>query len=92
MVVVCLVAPGGCEKVCKSLLEKPGEERQLGRPRHIWENNIKMDLREIELESANWSLYLERSVRGPKYPQAYGDVGKDSGWWVRTAWVYNFCL
>jgi hypothetical protein len=29
------------------LARKPEEKRQLGRPRHKWENNIKMDLREI---------------------------------------------
>jgi hypothetical protein len=26
---------------------RPKEERQLGRPRHRWEDNIRMDLREI---------------------------------------------
>jgi hypothetical protein len=29
-------------------------KRPLGRPRHRWEGNIKMDLREIEIDGANW--------------------------------------
>jgi len=27
----------------------------LGRPRHRWEDNIKMDLREIGIDGVNWS-------------------------------------
>jgi hypothetical protein len=30
------------------------EERPLGRPRRRWEDNIKMDLREIGIDGANW--------------------------------------
>jgi hypothetical protein len=29
-------------------------KRPLGRPRHRWEDNIKMDLREIGIYGANW--------------------------------------
>ena len=29
------------------LVGKPEGKRPLGRPRHIWEDNIKMDLREV---------------------------------------------
>jgi hypothetical protein len=29
------------------LVGKPEEKRPLGRPRHRWENNIEMDLKEI---------------------------------------------
>jgi len=29
-------------------LEKPKGKRPLGRPRHRWEDNIKMDLQEVE--------------------------------------------
>jgi hypothetical protein len=32
------------------LVRKPEGKRPFGRPRRIWENNIKMDLREIGLE------------------------------------------
>ena len=29
------------------LMENPEGKRPLGRPRHIWEDNIKMDLQEV---------------------------------------------
>jgi hypothetical protein len=29
-------------------------KRPRGRPRHRWEDNIKMDLREIVIDGANW--------------------------------------
>jgi len=29
-------------------------KRPLGRPRHRWEDNIKLDLREIGIDGANW--------------------------------------
>ena len=31
----------------RALVEKPGGKRQLGRPRHRWEDNIKTDRRVI---------------------------------------------
>jgi hypothetical protein len=36
------------------LVGKPEGKRPLGRPRHRWEDNIKMDLREIGMYGANW--------------------------------------
>jgi hypothetical protein len=36
------------------LVERPEGKRPLGRPRHRWEDNIKLDLREIGIEGANW--------------------------------------
>jgi hypothetical protein len=32
---------------CRVLVGKPKGERPLGRPRHGWEDNIKMDLQEV---------------------------------------------
>jgi hypothetical protein len=32
---------------------KPTEKRQLGRPRHRWEDNIRMDLKEIGINTRN---------------------------------------
>jgi hypothetical protein len=34
-------------KVCRVLVGKPEGKRPLGRPRHRWEDGIRMDLREI---------------------------------------------
>jgi hypothetical protein len=34
---------------------KPEERRPLGRPRRRWEDNIKMDLREVGWGSMDWT-------------------------------------
>jgi hypothetical protein len=36
------------------LVGRPEGRRPLGRPRHRWENNIKMDLQEVEWVGMNW--------------------------------------
>jgi hypothetical protein len=36
------------------LVGKPEGRRPLGRPRHRWEDNIKMDLREIGFGNVDW--------------------------------------
>jgi hypothetical protein len=36
------------------LVGRPEGKRQMGRPRRRWEDNIKMDLREIWIDVANW--------------------------------------
>ena len=33
---------------------KPEGQRPLGRPRHRWEDNIKMDLQEVGCEGMDW--------------------------------------
>ena len=33
--------------MCRVLVGKPGGKRPMGRPRHRWEDNIKMDLQEV---------------------------------------------
>jgi hypothetical protein len=38
------------------LVGRPDGERPLGRPRRRWEDNIKMYLREIGIDGANWIL------------------------------------
>jgi hypothetical protein len=39
-------AYGGEERLYRVLVGKPERKRPLGRPRHKWDNNIKMDLQE----------------------------------------------
>jgi hypothetical protein len=36
------------------MVGKPEEKRPFGRPRRRWENNIRMDLREIGWEGVGW--------------------------------------
>ena len=38
----------------KILSGKPEGKRSLGRPRRSWEDNIRMDLKEIGINTRNW--------------------------------------
>jgi hypothetical protein len=48
--------------VYRILVGRPEGKRPLGRPRHRWEDNIKMDLREIEINEANWIWLVQDRV------------------------------
>ena len=41
------------------LVGKPESKRPLGRPRRIWEDNIKMNLREMGCDPGNWIALAE---------------------------------
>ena len=43
----------------KILTGTPAGKRPLGRPRHIWEDNIKMDLKEIGIDTSNWVVLAQ---------------------------------
>jgi hypothetical protein len=45
---------GEKRNVHKVLMGKPEGKRPLGRPRHRWEDGIRMDLREISWGSVDW--------------------------------------
>jgi hypothetical protein len=49
--------------VYRVLVAKPEGKRPLGRPRRRWENNIKMDLREIGIDEANWIQLAQDRVQ-----------------------------
>jgi hypothetical protein len=49
--------------VYRVLVGRPEGKRPLGRPRHRWEDNIKMDLREIGIDGANWSRLAQDRVQ-----------------------------
>ena len=40
--------------VYRGLVWKPEGKRPLGRPRHRWEDNIKMDLQEVGCRGMDW--------------------------------------
>jgi len=42
---------------------RPEGKRQLERPRRRWANNIKMDLREIGIDGANWIQLAQDRVQ-----------------------------
>jgi len=59
------VAPMGERCVYRILVGKPEGKRPLGRPKLRWEANIKMYLREIGIDGANWiRLAQDRSNGG----------------------------
>jgi hypothetical protein len=45
----------GGRNAYRILVGKPEEKRPLGRPVRTWEDNIKMNLREIEWGSTDWT-------------------------------------
>jgi hypothetical protein len=45
---------GGMRSAYKILVGKSEGKRQHGRPRHRWEDNIRMDLNEIEGNGVDW--------------------------------------
>jgi hypothetical protein len=56
----CMQEGGGVYRV---LVVRPKGERPLGRPRCRWEDNIKMDLREIGINGANWIWLAQDRVQ-----------------------------
>jgi hypothetical protein len=48
--------------VYRVLFGRPEGKRPLGRPKRRWEDNIKMDLREIGIDGANWILLAQDIV------------------------------
>jgi hypothetical protein len=49
--------------VSRFLVGRPEGKRPLGRPRRRWEDNIKMDLREIVIDGANWIRLAQDRVQ-----------------------------
>jgi hypothetical protein len=49
--------------VYRVLVGRPKGKRPLGRPRHRWEDNIKMDLREIRIDEVNWIQLAQDRVQ-----------------------------
>jgi hypothetical protein len=47
----------------RALVGKPEGRRPLGRPRHRWEDNTKMDLREVGWGGMDWINFLSSSGR-----------------------------
>jgi hypothetical protein len=45
------------------LVRRPERKRRLGRPRHRWEGNIKLDLIDIEYKSVGWNHVAQDRVQ-----------------------------
>ena len=50
---------GTVQKCIRDLVGKPEGKRPLGRPRRRWEDNIKMDLREVGCDPREWIDFAE---------------------------------
>jgi hypothetical protein len=59
--------------VYRVLVGRPKGKRPLGRPRCSWEDNIKMDLREIGIDGVNWIQLAQDRVQ----------------WWASVNMVMN---
>jgi hypothetical protein len=49
--------------VYRVLVGRPEGKRPLGRPRRMWEDDIKMDLREIRIDGAYWIQLTQDRVQ-----------------------------
>jgi hypothetical protein len=49
--------------VLQGLVGRPEGKRPMRRPRHRWENNIKMDFREKGIYEANWIQLAQYRVQ-----------------------------
>jgi transposase len=58
---VARMGEGRC--IYRVLVGRPQGKRPLGRPRCRWEDNIKMDLREIGIDGANWIQLAQDRVQ-----------------------------
>jgi hypothetical protein len=61
-------------KLFKVLVGKPEGKRPLGKPRHRWEDGIRMDLREIGWKSVEWIKLAQDRVRGRAFVNAVMDL------------------
>ena len=50
---------GAIQKCIQSLVGKPESKRPLGRPRRRWDDNIKMNLREVGYDPRDWIALAE---------------------------------
>jgi hypothetical protein len=62
--------------VCRVLVGWPEGKRLLGIPRRRWEDNTKMDVRDIGVDGANWIRLAKVRVQ----------------WWVFVSTVINFLV
>jgi hypothetical protein len=54
---------GQWKGVYRPLVGRPEGKRPLGKPRRRWEDNIKMELREIGIYVANWIRIAQERVQ-----------------------------
>jgi len=58
-------------------------KRPLGRPRRRWEDNIKMDFKEMGIDGANWIRLAQDRVRWRAFMDTLMNL------WVSAPWINN---
>jgi hypothetical protein len=53
---------GGIRGVYRVFVRRLGRKRPFGRPTHRWEDNIKMDLREVGIDGVSWIQLAQGKV------------------------------
>ena len=61
---------GTIQKCIQSLVGKPESKRPLGRSRCRWEDNIKMDMREVGCDLGDWIVLAEDKDQWRAYVRA----------------------
>jgi hypothetical protein len=74
---------GEGRSVYRVLVGRPEVKRPLGRPRRKWEDNIKMDLREIRIDGANWIRPVQDRVLS-KYDNGPSGSIKKAGYFLTS--------
>jgi len=54
---------GGGDRCLQGLVGKPEGKSPLGRHRRSWEDNIKLDLREIGIDGVNWTQMVQDKLQ-----------------------------
>jgi hypothetical protein len=65
---------GGGERCLQGLSGRSEGKRPLGRPRRRWGDNIKMDLKEIGYDGANWIQLAQDRVRWQDFVNTVMDL------------------
>jgi hypothetical protein len=60
--------------VCRVLVWRLEGKRPLGRHRRRWEDNIKMDLREIRVDGANWIWLAQDRVQWRAFVSTFNEL------------------
>jgi hypothetical protein len=61
--------------VYRDLVGRPEDKRPLGRPRRRWVDNIKLDLRETEIDAENWIQLVQDRVRWRTFVSTVMNLG-----------------
>jgi hypothetical protein len=71
-----------------TVVGEPDRKRTVGRSRHRWEDNIKMDLKEIECKNVDW-IHLKQ-VAG--FCEHHNELLNSIKCWEFLEWLSNYWL